>query len=142
MSPWERRLSTMRASLAPLLDLCGHWEGTGEAHGEAITSLLLIQPSFDATMLELREQTGDHQDSCYYRWDPDEGQFRVLHLMPGSVREYPVEPTGEGFIWITPPSEPTVEWIRTGDGLRQEVHWPDAEEPEVRLNYRRVHARE
>lgn len=140
MTPWDRRIQTMRASIAPLLELCGRWQGEGEAHGEKVSSLLLIQPSFDATMLELREQTGDHQDLCYYRWEPDEGAFRVLHLMPGSVREYPVETTLEGFIWVTPPAEPAVEWLRRGTGLRQEVTWPDAEVPEVWLEYRRVDA--
>lgn len=142
MNAWERRIATMRGSLAPLLDLCGLWEGEGEAHGEPIRSRLQIRPAFDATMLELREETGDHQDCCYYRWEPDEGQFRVLHLMPASVREYPVEPTEEGLIWVTPPAEPAVEWLRRGAGLRQEVTWPDSEKPEVWLDYRRVDARQ
>lgn len=140
MSPWDRRLATMRGALAPLMDLCGRWEGQGMAHGEAITSIVVVRPSFDATMLELREETGTHQDLCYYRWEPDDGGFRVLHLMPGSVREYPVEATLEGLVWMTPPAEPAVEWMRRGEGLRQEVMWPDAEAPEVWLEYRRVDA--
>jgi hypothetical protein len=141
MNPWDRRVATMRGALAPMMDLCGRWEGEGQAHGSPISSILIIQPAFDATMLMLTERTGEHEDLCYYRWDPDEGAFRVLHLMVASVREYPVEATGEGFIWVTPPSEPSVEWLRRGEGLRQEILWPDSEEPEVWLEYRRVDAR-
>ncbi len=138
MNPWERRLSLMRASLAPFLQLAGRWEGEGQAHGEPIRSVLTVRVSFDATMLELEEQSGEHQDRCYYRYEPDEDRFLVLHLMAGSVREYPVETTIEGLFWVTPPAEPAVEWTIRGAGLRQEVLWPDQEGTEVQIDYRRV----
>lgn len=135
---WERRMQLMRASLGPMAPFMGHWEGQGEAHGEIIHSQLHVQPILDGTMLEVREQTGTHTDICYYRWEPDSGGYVVIHLMPGQVNEHAVEPTGNGFIWVTNPQNPAVEWRETLTGIRQEVVWPDSENPEVWIDYVRV----
>lgn len=138
---WELRLSLQRAALAPVLGLTGRWQGQGEAHGEPVTSELVIRPILQGTIIEVRERTGEHEDLCFYRWEVERGEIRVLHLMAGSVREYPVEQGPEGLIWVTPPTEPAVEWSLRGAGLRQEVVWPDRETaPEVWIDYARAEA--
>ena len=138
---WELRLRMQRAALAPVLVLAGRWRGRGEAHGEPVVSELVIRPVLDGTMIEARERTGDHEDICFYRWEVERQQIWVLHLMPGAAREYPVEQTADGLIWVTPPEEPAVEWSVRGAGLRQEVIWPEAGagagQPEVWIEYAR-----
>ena len=136
--PWERRLSLMRGALGPMAAFIGSWEGQGEAHGVPVHSRLEVRPILEGTLMEVLEQTGDHTDICFYRWEPDSGGYVVLHLMPGQVAEHVVEPTGDGFVWITGPSAPAVEWRQTAEGLRQEVVWPDSPEPEVWVAYTRI----
>lgn len=134
---WEQRLEKARAGLAPLRGLCGDWEGTGTAHGAPITSALRVRERLD--MIEAHEQTGDHEDICFYRFDPEQGQLRVLHLMAGAtIEEHPIEPTDSGFVWVTPPLSPAVDWSRTADGWRCEVVWPGRRRPEVVVVYRRL----
>ena len=134
--PWKQRLSLMRGALAPLAPFLGEWVGEGKAHGESVQSLLRVRPILEGTMIEIQEVTGDYTDLCFYRWEPESG-FLVLHLMAGQGREYPVEPTGTGFVWVTGMQEPAVEWIQQGEEIRQEVLWPEAEAPEVFVQYRR-----
>lgn len=143
---WELRLRLQRAALAPVAAISGRWQGRGQAHGEPVTSALSIRPVLDGTMIEVRERTGEgegaHEDICYYRWEIERQEIRVLHLLPGAIREYPVEQTPEGLIWVTPPEEPAVEWAVRGATLRQEVVWPEAGAPEVWIDYHRDDAPE
>lgn len=135
---WARRLLLTRAELAPALVLVGDWEGAGQAHGEPITASLRVRPILDGSVIEVWERVGDHEDLSLYRWDPEHKQLRVLHVMAGAlITEHPVEPTPMGIVWITPPSDPAVEWTLEGDTLRCDVVWPGQRIAEVSVRYRR-----
>jgi hypothetical protein len=138
MSPWERKLALIRGALAPVGVLVGRWEGEGIAHGEPVCSILEIRFAFSGTFIEVREKTGEHEDLCFYRFEPGIG-YSAIHLMEGSFREVAVEllPTG-GLEWVTGPMEASVIWEVVGETLVQEVIWPEGEGPEVRVVYRRA----
>lgn len=135
---WDERLLLCRAQLAPALVLVGEWEGSGQAHGAPVEASLRVRPILDGSVIEVWERVGDHEDLSLYRFDPEVGQLRVLHVMAGAlVREWPVEPTMTGLVWITPPSDPAVEWSLDGDTLRCDVVWPGQRVAEVTVRYRR-----
>lgn len=134
---WEARLSTARERLAPALLLAGDWVGEGHAHGEPVSARLRVRPILDGTALEVWEKVGDHEDLCVYRYDPDGGQLEVIHFMPGTLSQHPVELTPDGLVWITPPSQPAVVWTNRGTTVESEVVWPGQRIAEVKLTYRR-----
>jgi hypothetical protein len=102
----------------------------GHLVGEAI---------LDGSFVEVRERSPGHEDRCLYRFEVEDGSLRVLHLLAGAtLREYPVEATPGGLVWITPPGEPSVEWSFSADELRCDVTWPDEAESEVRMIWRRA----
>ena len=137
MTPWERELLVQQNALSPMKLLEGRWIGEGEAHEQSIISQLSIQFVLNHTLVEVREKTGAHEDICFYRFVPGSG-YMVTHLMPGAIREHPVEllPTG-GLEWVSGPAEPSVIWEIKGACLVQEVIWPGEARPEVRVVYRR-----
>ncbi|MES2639577.1 MAG: hypothetical protein V4850_08825 [Myxococcota bacterium] len=141
--PWEARLAAARDRLAPALLLAGEWVGEGHAHGEPVTGRLRVRPILDGTALEVWEQVGGHEDLCVYRYDADNQQLEVVHLMPGALAIHPVELTLDGLVWVTPPSQPTVVWTNRGTVggtpvVDSEVVWPGQRIAEVKLTYRRV----
>jgi hypothetical protein len=137
--PWEERLARSRAEAARFDALLGRWEGRGTAHGQPTAGSLVVERLLDGSLVGATERTGDHEDRCIYRFEPDNGGFCVLHLMAGAmVREYPVEFTARGFVWITPPGEPAVEWTRTDDGWTCDVVWPGDQAPEVSMRWTRT----
>lgn len=143
MSDWEARFAQARAGVAPALALVGDWQGEGHAHGDPIRATLRVRSVLADTQIEVWERVGEgadaHEDVCFYRYDPDRAELRVLHLMaPAEVAEHAVEPTGSGFVWVTPPSAPAVVWTLQGAELVTEVVWPDQRVAEVRIVYRRV----
>ena len=134
---WEARLERARRALAPALTLVGDWIGSGTAHGDAVTASMHVQSILGKTVLKVWERVAEHEDLSLYRFDPDDGLFKVVHLMAGHSSEYPVEWTGTGLVWVTPPAVPAVEWIVEGAALRSIVLWPGAPSPEVEIRYER-----
>lgn len=140
---WERQFELARAGLAPAGVLVGDWVGVGHAHGEPVTATLQVRPVLDGTQLQVLEQVGAHQDISFYRFDVATGQLRVVHLMaPALVAEYAVELTGDGLVWVTAPTAPTVVWTYDplGGAVTSEVYWPDQRVAEVKLRYTRAPA--
>lgn len=136
---WETRLHRTRAEAGAFSPFLGEWQGAGQAHGEPTAGALRGESLLDGSFVEVRERSPDHEDRTIYRWEPEDGSLRVLHLMAGAtLREYPVERTERGLVWITPPGEPAVEWQLGADELVCEVTWPGEAEPEVRMVWRRV----
>jgi hypothetical protein len=135
---WEARLALARERLAPALIMTGTWAGDGHAHGEPVTASLRVRPVLGDTVLEVWEQVGEHEDLSLYRFDPDDGQLKVLHLMAGALAEHPVELTPDGMVWVTPPDQPSVVWTLLGADLQSEVVWPGQRVAEVLLRYRRA----
>ncbi len=136
--PWEERLARTRAEARRFYAFLGDWVGAGEAHGEATGGTLSGVALLDGSIVEVTERTGDHDDKSFYRFDPDLGGYQVLHMMAGAhLREYPVEFTESGLVWVTPPGEPSVEWSFTPGELCCEVVWPGDLRPEVRVRWRR-----
>ncbi len=136
--PWESRLARTRAEAGRFAPFLGEWVGGGEAHGTATGGTLCGAAILDGSIVEVNERTGEHEDRSFYRFDPDNGGFSVLHMMAGAhLREYPVEFTATGLVWVTPPSEPAVEWTFSATELVCEVTWPGDEQPEVRVRWRR-----
>lgn len=136
---WNLRLERTRAEVAAFAPFFGTWSGSGLVHGAASTGTLSGQAILDGSFVEVREHAGDHEDRCLYRFDPEDGCLRVTHLFAGaSVREYTVERTDRGIVWVTPPLEPTVEWVFEPDRLICEVIWPGATHPEVRVTWTRA----
>jgi hypothetical protein len=138
---WDERVARVRAELAPARFLEGDWAGEGQAHGEPLTATLKVRTILDGSMIEVREQVGEHEDLSIYRFDVELSQLRVLHLMAGAVvAEHAVELTPTGLVWVTPPRDPAVEWILEGPTLRCDVVWPGQRVAEVQVRYRRVDA--
>ena len=136
---WDARAARTLAEIARFDRILGDWQGAGEAHGLATKGVLSVRRILDGSIVEAAERTGDHEDRCYYRFEPEQGGFVVLHMLGGALfREHPVEFTAEGFVWINPPGEPTVEWVVTPDGLRCDVRWPSDDLPEVRTFWTRA----
>lgn len=136
---WEARLERTRTEARAFAPLFGRWRGQGVAHGEPTTGELEAGPILDGSIVEVRERSPDHEDRCLYRLEPEDMSLRVLHLMAGAtVREYPVERTATGLVWVTPPGEPAVEWSFAEDELVCEVTWPGESAPEVRMVWRRA----
>ncbi len=135
---WEARLATVRQQIAPALAMVGIWEGDGQAHGAPITGSLHVRAILGGTAVEVWERVGDHEDLSLYRFEPEDGQIRVLHAMEGQFTEHPVELLPGALVWVTPPSQPSVVWTLAGAELVCEVVWPGQRVPEVSLRYRRV----
>ncbi len=136
---WEARLVRTRAEAEAFGPFVGRWRGVGVAHGEPTTGELVGARLLDGSFVEVQERSPEHEDRCLYRWEADDGSLRVMHLMAGAtLREYPVEVTPSGLVWVTPPGEPSVEWRFGADELVCEVTWPGADAPEVRMVWSRV----
>lgn len=136
---WETRLQRTRAEAGAFAPFLGSWRGTGAAHGAATTGELVGEALLDGSFVEVRERSPEHEDRSIYRWEAEDGSLRVMHLMAGAtLREYPVERTGTGLVWVTPPGEPAVEWRFAPDELVCEVTWPGEAGPEVQMVWRRV----
>lgn len=135
---WDDRVARAKQGAEAFGPFLGRWMGTGTAHGEPASGELEALSRFDGSFVEVRERTADHEDVCFYRLDPDDWALRVTQLFGGaSLREYNVEITDRGLVWVTPPGEPTVEWF-FGEELVSEVRWPGEAEPEVRMTWRRA----
>ncbi len=135
---WEGRLTRTRAEAGAFAPFLGEWSGVGTAHGEPTSGELSGAAILDGSFVEVRERSPDHEDRCLYRFDPEDGSLRVTHLFAGaSVREYAVEQTERGLVWVTPPLEPAVEWFFAEHELVCEVTWPGAPLPEVRITWTR-----
>jgi hypothetical protein len=138
---WRERVRRTVAEAAAFEPFVGEWVGEGVAHGEPTVGRLMARPLLDGSFVEVRELGDDHEDRCFYRFEPEDGSLRVVHLLPGAtMREYPVERTPDGLVWITPPGEPAVEWRFTAGCLECDVTWPGAAGPEVRMVWRRKEA--
>lgn len=135
---WNIRLQRTQAEARRFDALLGEWEGRGEAHGLPTSGRLSVQRILDGSIIEVAEFAGTHEDRCFYRFEPEQGGFVVMHLLPGAtVREHPVEFTDEGLIWVSPPGEPNVEWVFGTNELRCDVLWPGEALPEVRMYWTR-----
>ncbi len=136
---WDARVAQARAAVGPAALLAGDWVGEGVAHGEPCGASLRVRVVLDGSMVEAAERVGEHEDRCFYRWDVDTSQLRVLHLLPGALLEdHAVELVPDGLVWVTGPTQPAVEWTLRGPELQCAVTWPGAREPEVLVRYRRV----
>ncbi len=136
---WEPRLERTRAEAQAFAPFLGRWTGSGHAHGEKSTGELVGEAILDGSHIEVRERVDGHEDRCLYRFEVDDMSLRVMHIFAGgTVREYPVERTPSGLVWITPPSEPSVEWHFGSDQLRCEVRWPGADQPDVTMSWTRA----
>jgi hypothetical protein len=134
---WQERVTRTVREATAFAAFVGEWAGEGVAHGEPIAARMMARPLLDGSFVEVRELGDGHEDRCFYRFEPEDGTLRVLHLLPGAtMREYPVERTADGLVWITPPSEPAVEWRFYADRLECDVIWPGEAEPEVRMVWR------
>ncbi len=139
---WQERVDRSIREAAAFAPFFGEWAGEGEAHGEAIFARMLAHPLLDGSHVEVRELGDTHEDRSFYRFEPEDGSLRVLHMLPGAtMREYPVERTPDGLVWVTPPGEPSVEWRFLADRLECDVTWPGESAPDVRMVWRRVEAR-
>ena len=137
--PWDARMAQARAAVGPAALLAGDWVGEAVAHGEPCEARLRVRVILDGTMVEASERVGSHEDRCFYRWDFDTSQLRVLHLLPGALLEdHPVELVPDGLVWVTGPTQPAVEWTVQGEALRCAVTFPGAREPEVLVRYVRA----
>ncbi|GDX79855.1 hypothetical protein LBMAG42_16660 [Deltaproteobacteria bacterium] len=138
VNDWEARLTRTRAEAAVFGPFVGEWVGEGAAHGEPASGELRGEAILDGSFVEVRERSSNHEDRCLYRFDPEDGCMRVTHFFAGaSVREYAVERTERGLVWVTPPLEPAVEWVFGPDELVCEVTWPGTPVPEVRMIWKR-----
>lgn len=136
---WETRVTRARAEAAAFLPFVGDWVGAGTAHGESATGTLRGASILDGSFVEVRERSTGHEDRCFYRYEAEDGSLRVMHFLGGGlVREYPVERTDVGLVWVSPPGEPLVEWFFSADELRCEVTWPGAPAPDVCMTWRRA----
>ncbi len=139
---WQSRVERTVREAGAFQAFVGEWTGEGVAHGEPTSARMMARPLLDGSFVEVRELGDDHEDRCFYRFEIEDGSLRVMHLLPGAtVREYPVELTPEGLVWVTSPLEPSVEWRFFADRLECDVLWPGASEPDVRMVWRRVEAR-
>ncbi len=159
----------MREKLGTVAFLEGSWLGEGVAHSTRLTARLDAHWAFDKTFLEVRERTydaegvQDHEDVAWYRYDSEDDQLKVLHLMaPAHVTDRIVvsladdaataigeqlaeehggtPPEVEGFWWYGGPFAPRVRVVRIGDELRTAVIFPGDALPAVRIRYRRIEA--
>ncbi len=135
---WAAKLQHARQALQPFTPLLGRWEGEGEAHGEPQSGTLDVRLVLDDTSIEVRECSGDYEDRCFYRWEPESASLRVLHLAPGQLEDHPVELTGEGLVWVTGPDAPAVEWRIEGPELVCFVIWPKTRHIEIQMRYHKV----
>jgi hypothetical protein len=136
---WDAKCARVRAEIAPVAVVEGRWIGRGQAHGEPLRGELRIRRVLGDSMVEVWERVGDHEDLCFYRYDVDTKQLRVLHLMDGAVvAEHPIETTSDGLVWVTPPDQPAVEWRFDGTDLRCDVVWPGRRVAEVSMRYTRA----
>lgn len=138
---WRERVERTVREAEAFAAFLGEWAGQGTAHGEPVSARMMARALLDGSFVEVRELGDAHEDRCFYRFEPEDGSLRVLHLLPGAtVREYPLERTPEGLVWVTPPGEPAVEWRFFADRLECDVTWPGELAPEVRMVWRRVEA--
>lgn len=136
---WDQRVERTRAEAVVFQPFVGRWVGQGRAHGEPFEGTLEAAAILDGSFVEVIERSTGHEDRCFYRFEPEDGSLRVTHLLAGAtLREYPVERTEDGLVWVTPPGEPVVEWRFGADELRCEVLWPGEPAPEVMMVWRRA----
>ena len=141
---WQQRELTSREQLAALSFLIGEWTGEGLANGKPIRGHLSAAMALGDTFLEVRETltqpdgTLDHEDICYYRYDSEQQQLRVLQMVsPAWTAERPVLLLSEGGLrWFDGPLGPQVSLRPTATGLLVTVRLPDTPQPVVELHYR------
>lgn len=141
---WQQREKESREQLSSLSFLIGEWVGEGSAEGRPIRGHLKAALVLGGTFLEVRETltqpdgTQDHEDICFYRYDTQQQQLRVLQMVqPAWTAERPVVLLGEGGVrWYDGPLGPQVSLRPTDTGLLVTVRLPDTTEPVVELHYR------
>ncbi len=143
---WDARARASIDGLAPLRFLVGRFEGQGQDHGAPIRAEAEGLLRLDGSWLELRERLREpdgtllYEDFALYRFDPVDGQLRVMHFSARAwLSRYPARVDTEGALhWTTGVGGPKVVLEPAEGGWRSRVTLPDEKEPAVVLQYRAV----
>lgn len=142
---WDERAQIAREALVPLRFLFGTWEGVGGDPQAPLRGRLEVAARLGETWVEARETLWDsagqvdHEDICFYRFDPMSEQLVVTqYTAPAWSQNQLVVPTPAGCRWVGNPLGPRVELRTEGpDLLIVEVWEPFAGAPGHRMVYRR-----
>jgi len=142
---WARQGEQAKSGLAPLRGLEGRWEGTGVCHGQAVSGQIVGRLLLDGSWLEVEETLRGsdgavaHSDRCLYRFNVEEERLEVIQLFEhASMTTSIVEPTPDGFRWVTGPGAPQLRFWMEASALRYTVLLPDESAPAADMTYQRA----
>lgn len=142
---WTLQGQKADAGLAPVRCLLGEWIGEGQCHGEAVTGRMLGSAVIDGSWIEVEETLFGvdgsvvHTDRSLYRFNVESEALEAIQLFErASMSTSLVEPTEDGFRWVTGPGAPQLRFVIEGDRLRYTVILPDEDAPAAEMTYKRA----
>lgn|GEM_PF-2221745 len=142
---WTTQGRRADAGLEPVRCLIGQWVGEGLCHGEKVTGRMHGQALIDGTWIEVEETlmgsdgTVVHSDRSLYRFNVESEALEAIQIFErASMTTSLVEPTDDGFRWITGPGAPQLTFFVGSGGLRYTVILPGEDAPAAEMTYRRA----
>ena len=142
---WTTRGQKADEGLAPVRCLIGEWIGEGQCHGESVVGRIRGEAVIDGSWIEVEETLCDqggvvvHNDRSLYRYNVESEALEVIQLFErATMTTSLVEPTDNGFRWITGPGAPQLRFFVEAEGLRYTVILPGEDAPVAEMTYRRA----
>ena len=133
---WERRAALCRDRIARIGWLAGSWRGHGLHGGVPRVCEVETRLLFDGGFLEARERIFtpegivEHEDLTIYGVDPDEGPgtyWATAFIRGGLAVKYVVHVSGEQIVCDPEQFGARLSIMRTGDGYRVRIFYPDGQ---------------
>ncbi len=141
--PWAVQGKKAQEGLEPVRFVIGTWTGVGQSHGIQTRGKMTVVPILDGTWLQATEVITEVDagtetiDLCFYRYHAEAESLQVFQFYEHAhLSTLLVEPTANGFRWITGPMAPQLAFERTEEGFRYAAVVDGQDTPVSEMSYK------